>query len=316
MDLDGASRNLTVAALLTLSGGYLDAYTYVGHGHVFANTMTGNVALLGINLSAGEWAAALHHVPPLVGFVIAVFVAHLLGLAAQRGWMRHTAFASLIVEIAFLGIAASGLVGASSAWLIPGISFVATLQTLSFTHLEELSYTSVMTTGNLRRAAQKLFVGLIPRYDAGALHDFGAARDDQLLLSRGRGGGRVRHEDHAGCRAVGRGAAACGRVWRNRAARVAAGRGGRGRSRLTTKRGWYRAAARHPLPVRNRSAPVRSPRHGLAVSLTVSRQCVLRRINRFPAHPRRSPLRPPASRWFPVEWPARRASPARRGVVR
>ena len=54
MDLDGASRNLTVAALLTLSGGYLDAYTYVGHGHVFANTMTGNVALLGINLSAGS----------------------------------------------------------------------------------------------------------------------------------------------------------------------------------------------------------------------------------------------------------------------
>ncbi|MDW9225483.1 hypothetical protein C7S15_0012 [Burkholderia cepacia] len=29
----------------------------------------------------------------------------------------------------------------------------------------------MMTTGNLRRAAQKLFVGLIPRYDAGALHD-------------------------------------------------------------------------------------------------------------------------------------------------
>ncbi|MBE0631375.1 MAG: DUF1275 domain-containing protein, partial [Burkholderia vietnamiensis] len=171
MNLDGASRNLTVAALLTLSGGYLDAYTYVGHGHVFANTMTGNVALLGINLSAGEWAAALRHVPPLGGFVVAVLVAHLLGLAAQRGWMRHTAFASLIVEIAFLGLAASGLVGASSAWLIPGITFVATLQTLSFTHLEALSYTSVMTTGNLRRAAQKLFVGLIPRYDAGALHD-------------------------------------------------------------------------------------------------------------------------------------------------
>lgn len=171
MDLDGASRNLTVAALLTLSGGYLDAYTYVGHGHVFANTMTGNVALLGINVSAGEWAEALHHVPPLGGFVVAVFVAHLFGLAAQRGWMRHTAFVSLIVEIAFLCLAASGLVGASSAWLIPGISFVATLQTLSFTHLEELSYTSVMTTGNLRRAAQKLFVGLIPRYDALALHD-------------------------------------------------------------------------------------------------------------------------------------------------
>ena len=41
-----------------------------------------------------------------------------------------------------------------------------------------------MTTGNLRRAAQKLFVGLIPRYDAGALR-LGAARDDQLLLPGG-----------------------------------------------------------------------------------------------------------------------------------
>jgi uncharacterized membrane protein YoaK (UPF0700 family) len=173
MDLDAASRNLTVASLLTLSGGFLDAYTYVGHGHVFANTMTGNVALLGINLSAGNWAQALHHVPPLIAFVIAVLVAHLLGLAAQKGWLRHTAFICLIGEIVFLALASSGVVAMSSAWLIPGISFVATLQTLSFTHLENLSYTSVMTTGNLRRSAQKLFVGLIPRYDAGALHDSG-----------------------------------------------------------------------------------------------------------------------------------------------
>ncbi len=49
MNLDAASRNLTVASLLTLSGGYLDAYTYVGHGHVLARTITGNVALHGIN---------------------------------------------------------------------------------------------------------------------------------------------------------------------------------------------------------------------------------------------------------------------------
>ncbi|AOJ70288.1 hypothetical protein WS83_29425 [Burkholderia sp. MSMB2042] len=173
MNLDAASRNLTVASLLTLSGGYLDAYTYVGHGHVFANTMTGNVALLGINVSAGDWAQALHHVPPLVGFVIAVFVAHTLGLAAQKGLIRHTAFISLIVEIVFLAFASLGWPAMSSAWLIPGISFVATLQTMSFTHLENLSYTSVMTTGNLRRSAQLLFAGLIPRYDALALHDSG-----------------------------------------------------------------------------------------------------------------------------------------------
>ncbi|SMG01936.1 YoaK family protein [Burkholderia singularis] len=173
MNLDAATRNLGVAALLTLSGGFLDAYTYVGHGRVFANTMTGNVALLGINVSAGDWAQALHHVPPLGGFVLAVFVSHLLGLAAQKGWVRHTAFVALCVEIVFLALASCGWPEWSSAWLIPGISFVATLQTLSFTQLESLSYTSVMTTGNLRRAAQLLFAGLIPRYDARVLHDSG-----------------------------------------------------------------------------------------------------------------------------------------------
>ncbi|HEV3423197.1 MAG TPA: YoaK family protein, partial [Paraburkholderia sp.] len=58
MDLDAASRSRGVAVLLTLSGGFLDAYTYVGHGGVFANTMTGNVALLGIHIAAGDWTQA------------------------------------------------------------------------------------------------------------------------------------------------------------------------------------------------------------------------------------------------------------------
>jgi uncharacterized membrane protein YoaK (UPF0700 family) len=171
MDLDSASRNRFVAALFTLSGGFLDAFAYVGHGGVFANTMTGNVALLGIQVAAGEWAQAARHIPPLIAFVFAVFVVHLLRLDALAPVIRRPAMVCLVLEIAFLAFAASGLAGDSDVWLIPGISFVATLQTLSFTHVENLTYTSVMTTGNLRRAAKKLMEGFIPRYDRAALHD-------------------------------------------------------------------------------------------------------------------------------------------------
>jgi uncharacterized membrane protein YoaK (UPF0700 family) len=171
MNFDSASRNRSVAALLTLSGGFLDAFTYVGHGGVFANTMTGNVALLGIQIAAGDWAQAGRHIPPLIAFVFAVFVVHLLHLDALAPSVRRPALVCLLLEIAFLALAASGLVGDSDIWLIPGISFVATLQTLSFTHVETLTYTSVMTTGNLRRAAKKLMEGLIPTYDRTALHD-------------------------------------------------------------------------------------------------------------------------------------------------
>src|SRR6187402_1432230 len=39
--------SVLLATLVSFSGGFLDAFTYVGHGRVFANAMTGNVVLLG-----------------------------------------------------------------------------------------------------------------------------------------------------------------------------------------------------------------------------------------------------------------------------
>jgi uncharacterized membrane protein YoaK (UPF0700 family) len=171
MDLDAASRTPAVAVLLTLSGGFLDAFTYVGHGRVFANTMTGNVALLGVNVAAADWTQAVRHIPPLIAFVFAVFVVHVLRLDAVARSVHRPAVICLLLEIVFLAVVAGGLVHLPELWLISGISFVATLQTLSFTHIGNLTYTSVMTTGNLRRAAKKLLEGLIPRYNRDALHD-------------------------------------------------------------------------------------------------------------------------------------------------
>ncbi|WP_414451968.1 YoaK family protein [Burkholderia sp. 22PA0099] len=171
MNLDTAGKSRSVATLLTLSGGFLDAYAYVGHGGVFANAMTGNVALLGIQISAGNWVQAQRHVPPLVAFVLAVFVVHLLRLDIVANVIRRPALVCLLLEILFLTVAASGVCGRAELWLIPGITFVATMQTLSFTHVENLAYSSMMTTGNLRGAAKSLLEGLIPRYDKLALHD-------------------------------------------------------------------------------------------------------------------------------------------------
>jgi len=48
---------LASGAILAAAGGFLDGLTYVGHGHVFANAMTGNVILLGIEGFEGSWSA-------------------------------------------------------------------------------------------------------------------------------------------------------------------------------------------------------------------------------------------------------------------
>jgi uncharacterized membrane protein YoaK (UPF0700 family) len=168
MDIEAAQAHPNVAVLLTLSGGFLDAFTYIGHGKVFANSMTGNIVLLAVNLAAGDWQQASRHISPIVGFVCGVLAAHLLQLVIPRR-VRHPAIAALLFEIVFL--AAASLKGLPEFWLIPGISFVATLQTMFFTRSGRLTYTSVMTTGNLRRCAQLFFESTIPRRDSVGLHD-------------------------------------------------------------------------------------------------------------------------------------------------
>jgi uncharacterized membrane protein YoaK (UPF0700 family) len=52
-----------------------------------------------------------------------------------------------------------------------GISFVAALQTSSFAKVEGWSYSSVMTTGNLRKMAEALFSGVAAPHDPAALRD-------------------------------------------------------------------------------------------------------------------------------------------------
>jgi uncharacterized membrane protein YoaK (UPF0700 family) len=151
-----------VAALLTCSGGFLDAFTYVGHGHVFANSMSGNVVLLGVFGSAGDWAQAWRHVPPIAAFVCGVFAARLIGRTKPRLFSHSPALACLALEIVFLCGAAWLPAGFPDFVLVPALSFVAALQNSSFPTVESWAYNSVMTTGNLRRLADGLFLTLNP----------------------------------------------------------------------------------------------------------------------------------------------------------
>jgi uncharacterized membrane protein YoaK (UPF0700 family) len=100
MDIEAAKAHSNVAVLLTLSGGFLDAFTYLGHGKVFANSMTGNIVLLAVNLAAGDWHQAAKHVSPLVGFACGILAARLLQLMSPR-WVRQPVIAALIFEIVF-----------------------------------------------------------------------------------------------------------------------------------------------------------------------------------------------------------------------
>ena len=55
------SDTIILGTLLSLSGGFQDAYTYVLRGNVFANAQTGNVVLMGQHIMTGDFRRALHY---------------------------------------------------------------------------------------------------------------------------------------------------------------------------------------------------------------------------------------------------------------
>ena len=64
------SETIELGIVLALSGGFMDAYSYMCRDHVFANAQTGNILLFGVNLSQGNWGTALHYLGPILAFIV------------------------------------------------------------------------------------------------------------------------------------------------------------------------------------------------------------------------------------------------------
>ena len=64
--------------LLAMSGGCMDAFSYLFREQVFANAQTGNILLLGVNLSTGNFAVCFRYFCPILAFVFGIMLAYLI----------------------------------------------------------------------------------------------------------------------------------------------------------------------------------------------------------------------------------------------
>lgn len=151
------SESVELGILLAIVGGFLDAYTFVGHGGVFANAQTGNVVLMGIEAATGKWGEAILHAVPILAFVIGVIVAEILKKPSVRLFFPDAERAVLILEIAVLFLV--GFIPYTSPSLIVtvAISFVSAVQVSSFRKLEGSTYNTTMITGNLRSSIHEIY---------------------------------------------------------------------------------------------------------------------------------------------------------------
>jgi uncharacterized membrane protein YoaK (UPF0700 family) len=166
-----AVSSLSAAVLLAFTGGTLDAFLYLNHGRVFAGAMTGNAVFAGVALLGHNHALAVHHLLPIVAFIVGVWCERLF---VER--VSHSVVLGLSAEIAVLFAASWLPLSFPDNLFIVAISLVAAYQIASFRKVDEYTYNSTFITGNLRDAIEAFHGTLHPerrRESLRRLRDFG-----------------------------------------------------------------------------------------------------------------------------------------------
>lgn len=154
------AESVRLGVLLAIVGGFLDAYTFICRGGVFANAQTGNIVLVGVEATKGNWEQAILAAVPILAFIIGVIVAerireipipsYAIAIDGER--------AILIIEIVVLFVIGFVPKTVPDIFVTTTISFVSSVQISSFRKLVDSPYSTTMCTGNLRSASQAAYV--------------------------------------------------------------------------------------------------------------------------------------------------------------
>jgi uncharacterized membrane protein YoaK (UPF0700 family) len=160
------TSSLRLAALLVGVGGFLDAYSYIERGGVFANAQTANVVLFGVGAALGHWVEAWRHVPAIVAFILGIVFAEWVR-RGPRPVAGRPARAALIAE-ALLLVVVGFLPGSFPAAVVVALlSFAAGVQGAMFATVHGWSYVSTLATVNLRTMTHSAYAAIADR-DRGA----------------------------------------------------------------------------------------------------------------------------------------------------
>jgi uncharacterized membrane protein YoaK (UPF0700 family) len=166
------------ALLLATTGGLLDAFIFLNHGHVFANAMTGNVVFLGIALAGRDWKDIVPHLVPLCGFVVGVVLSK-----SVRSHLQEQPLLLLGLTFEIVALFALGWLPLDAPHMVitATTAVVGAFQVASYRHVEGFGYNSTFVTGNLRDTVEGFYDAIAPRV-APEVRDKGRAKALDLGL--------------------------------------------------------------------------------------------------------------------------------------
>ncbi|MCR5581029.1 MAG: DUF1275 domain-containing protein [Pseudobutyrivibrio sp.] len=183
------SETFLLSAVISLSGGFQDAYTYNLRDKVFANAQTGNVVLMSQHFMSGEWLEGIHYLFPLISFAIGILIAEQIGHFYKNSKKVHWRQIILLVEIIALSIVA--FIPAKHNMIANMlVSLACAMQVQSFRKVNGYGYASTMCIGNLRSGTESLSAFIRSRARADfikAMHYYGII----FIFAIGAGAGGV-----------------------------------------------------------------------------------------------------------------------------
>lgn len=151
------SEYFLTAALLSVSGGLQDVYTYIARGGVFANAQTGNIILLSQGLCTQNWLAVLRYFVPILFFALGIAVAEEIRQSCRNAQRLHWRQLVLLIEILLL-FCVGFLPEKWNLLANTMVSFACAMQVQSFRKVHGYVFASTMCIGNIRSAMESLCI--------------------------------------------------------------------------------------------------------------------------------------------------------------
>lgn len=153
------SHTLLVGLLLAFAGGYLDIYTYLCRGGVFANAETGNMVLMGVSIARFDFMSAINYLIPILAFAAGVVISEIVKTRFGNSGAIHWRQVILGVEIGALIVIAFVPSGKVENMIVNTIvSLVCSLQVQTFRNIRGNIIATTMCTGNLRSASEQFYL--------------------------------------------------------------------------------------------------------------------------------------------------------------
>lgn len=156
------SDTIMLGLVLAISGGFMDAYSYILRDHVFANAQTGNMLLFGIYLSEHDYEKAIRYFFPVISFVIGIVISEVIRFRVERKRKKehkkalfHWRQVAVFVELAVLFCV--GFIPLEYNLQANCITSLACgIQVESFRKIHGNAIATTMCIGNLRSGVQNV----------------------------------------------------------------------------------------------------------------------------------------------------------------